>query len=260
MFKYVYILVAPLLLLACQSKKKNDYSEFHQHLKEGNDILNNRKAFEAAKMKQKKDSTFLVYNLVDIQSVDSSIQVDVKYASTDNFMKQKLYQHIDAIYLQKDVAERLAKCQQFLKKIHPNYSLLVYDGVRPVSVQQRMWDALDSIPEGARGKFVSNPKNHSVHNYGAAIDLTIVDESGIPLDMGAGYDDIRKIAYPSLETQFLASGELTVEQVDNRKLLRKVMQSQQFRNIPSEWWHFNAYSRDEVKKRYKVVLEEPALN
>jgi len=248
-----------LLIAACQSEKKNDYKEFHKNLKEANQYLQRQKIFEDQEKKRQRDSSFLVFNIVDIHSIDSSIRVDVKYAGTDNFMRQQLYQHIDAIYLQKNVAERIAKCQSYLKKLHPEFSLLIYDGVRPVSVQQRMWDALDSIPEGERGKFVSNPKNHSVHNYGAAVDLTIVDETGKPLDMGAGYDDIRKIAYPSLEAQFLASGELTQNQVDNRKLLRKVMQSQQFRNIPSEWWHFNAYSRDEVKRRYKVVLEEPAF-
>lgn len=203
------------------------------------------------------DSILLTLNIVDIQSIDSTIQVDLKYASTDNFTKEQLYFRIEKLYLQKDVAERIAKCQFYLKTLHPDYSLLLFDGLRPVEVQQRMWDALDTIPVGQRGKFVSNPKNHSVHNYGAAIDLTIVDGNGKQLDMGAGYDDIRKIAYPSLEAQFLASGELQAFQVDNRKLLRKVMQHQGFINIPSEWWHFNAYSRNEVKRRYKVLEKEP---
>lgn len=203
------------------------------------------------------DSVLLSYGLIDIQSVDSTIQVALKYASTDNFMKQQLYFTLNKLYLQKDVAERLGNVQNYLKTLHPDYSLLIYDGVRPIEVQQRMWNALDTIPVSERGKFVSNPKNHSVHNYGAAVDLTIVDENGKPLDMGAGYDDIRKIAYPSLEAQFLASGELKSFQVDNRKLLRKVMRRQRFINIPSEWWHFNAYSRNEVKRRYQVLMEEP---
>ncbi len=208
--------------------------------------------------KQCIDSIFATMNIVSIQSVDSSILVDAKYATTDNFMHQQLYEHIQTVYLQKDVAKRLAKAQRYLKTLHPQWSLLVYDGTRPVDVQQRMWNALDSIPVHERVKFVSNPKNHSVHNYGAAIDLTIVDERKVPIDMGAGYDDIRKIAYPSLEAQFLASGELTQVQVNNRILLRKVMKSQGFINIPSEWWHFNAFRRDEVKQRYQVVLTEPS--
>lgn len=191
--------------------------------------------------------------LIDIQTVNSSIRVDLKYASSDNFMKKRLYFDIDRLYLQKDVALRLSKCQQYLKQLHPEYSLLVYDGVRPLSVQRAMWEALDSIPVTERGKFVSNPANGSIHNYGAAVDLTICDQHGIPLDMGAGYDDIREIAYPNKEAYYLSTGELTVEQVENRKLLRKVMQSQQFRNIPTEWWHFNACSRAEAKMKYKLL-------
>jgi D-alanyl-D-alanine dipeptidase len=159
-------------------------------------------------------------------------------------------------YLQKDVAERLARCQVYLKSIDPDLHLLVYDAVRPVSVQQKMWDALDTIPVSDRTKFVSNPDNGSIHNYGAAVDLTICDANGTALDMGAGYDDIREIAYPRLEEQFLASGELTIEQVENRKLLRKVMASQKFTNIETEWWHFNACSRVLAKEKYSVMREE----
>jgi D-alanyl-D-alanine dipeptidase len=192
-------------------------------------------------------------HLVDIQELDPTIRIDLKYATTDNFMKKQMYFNIERVYLQEDVAQRLVKCHSFLKKIRPNYSLLVYDGVRPLSVQQAMWDALDSIPPLRRGKFVSNPANGSVHNYAAAIDVTICDQYGKPLDMGAGYDDIREIAYPSLETKFLVEGKLTKKQVANRQLLRKVMESQQFKNIPSEWWHFNAFSRKIVKSKYKII-------
>jgi D-alanyl-D-alanine dipeptidase len=203
------------------------------------------------------DSLKLVKGLVDIKEIDPSIRVDLKYATSDNFMHKVLYSNLKRALLQKDVALRLAKVQEKLKSIHPNYSLLVYDAARPVSVQQKMWNALDTIPVKERSKFVSNPANRSIHNFGAAIDLTIVDGNGKPLDMGAGYDDIRKIAYPSLESKFLASGELTQKQIDNRKLLRSVMSSEGFRNIPTEWWHFNACSRDEAKRIYKVLMEEP---
>lgn len=192
-------------------------------------------------------------HLVDIQSVNPSIQIDLKYATTDNFMKKQLYFNIKKVYLQPDVAARLSNCQKYLKKLYPDYSLLVYDGVRPLSVQKAMWEALDSIPPIQRSKFVSNPANGSVHNYGAAVDLTICDSNGKPLDMGAGYDDIREIAYPSKEQYFLNKGLLTVTHINNRKILRKVMSYQQFQNIPSEWWHFNACSRKEAKKKYKIV-------
>ncbi len=191
--------------------------------------------------------------LINVQLLDSTIKVELRYATINNFMKKIMYDSITELYLQKDVALKLSKAQTYLKKLYPTYSLLVYDGVRPLSVQQKMWDALDSIPVAERGKFLSNPKNGSVHNYGAAVDLTICDENGVPLDMGAAYDEIGKIAYPSLEQEFLQKGLLTKQHIENRKLLRKVMSHAGFYNIPSEWWHFNSCSREEAKKRYELV-------
>ena len=191
--------------------------------------------------------------LVDIQTLDSSIRVDLKYATNDNFMKKRLYFDIDKAYLQKVIAQRFVKCNTYLKKLHPNYRLLVYDAARPRSIQQAMWDALDTIPVKERTKFVSNPANGSVHNYAAAVDLTICDKYGDVLDMGASYDDIRLIAYPSKEVYYLKKGLLTKKQVENRKLLRKVMTSQGFINIPTEWWHFNGVTRKQAKVQFAIL-------
>jgi D-alanyl-D-alanine dipeptidase len=80
--------------------------------------------------------------LVDIQTLDSSIRVDLKYATSDNFMKKRLYFDIDKAYLQKVIAQRFVKCNTYLKKLHPNYRLLVYDAARPRSIQQSMWENL----------------------------------------------------------------------------------------------------------------------
>ena len=193
-------------------------------------------------------------NLIAINNKD--IYIDLKYATKDNFMGEVLYSSIKTVYLQKDVVERLYKCQSYLSNIDSNLHLLVYDGLRPLSVQQKMWKALDTLPINQRVKFVSNPKNGSVHNYGAAIDLTICDNNRNVLDMGAGYDDVREIAYPKYEEKFLSTGDLSQQQVNNRKLLRKIMRKEGFRNIPTEWWHFNACSRKVAKEKYKIILEE----
>jgi D-alanyl-D-alanine dipeptidase len=195
--------------------------------------------------------------LVDVQTLNQAIFVELKYATPDNFMGIILYKRLKKAYLQKDVAERLSKVQDYLSKLNPGFHLLIYDALRPVSVQQKMWDALDSLPPIERGKFVSNPKNRSMHNMGAAVDLTIINEQLIPLDMGAAYDEIGQIAYPSMEKQFVAEGKLTEIQIENRDLLRKVMKSQGFRQLQTEWWHFNACSRAEGLVKYKVLMEEP---
>lgn len=199
----------------------------------------------------------LLSDYTDVQRLAPDIQVELKYATAANFLNQRLYFSLDRAYLQKDVAERLAKVQKALSQTHPGYHLLIYDALRPVSVQQKMWDALDSLPPVERAKFVSNPKNLSLHNMGAAIDLTLTDSNGKPLDMGAGFDDIRKIAYPCLEDSFLKTGELTAAQIQNRLLLRNAMRAQGFRQLPTEWWHFNACSRSEAKLKYKVLYKEP---
>lgn len=230
-------------------KLKNDTSE-NKRIVLKSDSLSSKK-MDSSKSVQTDQKLSRTWNtLVDIRSVNSNIYVDLKYASSDNFMKMVLYDTIRRAYLQKDVAARLGKCQEYLSTLNKDYHLLVYDGVRPVSVQWKMWRALDSIPVKQRVNFVSNPANGSIHNYGAAVDLTICDGKGKPLDMGAAYDDVRKIAYPKYESQFLNTGELTEEQVANRKMLRKVMTSQNFRNIQTEWWHFNACSRNEAKAKY----------
>ena len=208
---------------------------------------------------EKLKDTALVsqFNLVDVESLNKDIFVELKYATADNFMGIVLYERLKKAYLQKDVAERLSKVQAYLSQLKPSFHLMIYDAIRPVSVQQKMWDALDSLPPVERGKFVSNPKNRSLHNLGAAVDLTILNQKGVPLDMGAGYDDIRQIAYPSMEKQFRAEGKLTDIQFENRELLRKVMKFQGFRQLQTEWWHFNACSRAEGLLKYKVLMEEP---
>lgn len=193
------------------------------------------------------------YGLVDIQSLDSTILVDVKYASEDNFLGINLYGNLSRIYLQPDVAARLVKAQKKLKSIDSTKTLLVYDGVRPRSVQWKMWNSLDTLPPRKRGMFVSNPRNGSLHNFGAAIDLTIADENGNPLDMGAPYDHIGKIAYPSMEKIYLDSGLLTTEHIQNRQLLRNSMRAGGFWVIQSEWWHFNSCKRDSAWVKYKIV-------
>lgn len=187
---------------------------------------------------------------------DERIIIDLRYATENNFMKKQLYDTLDHVYLQENVVDRISACQDFLDSIQPGYHLKIYDGVRPLQVQREMWNALDSVPIWKRGKFVSNPIFGSVHNYGCAVDVTICDEFDEELDMGAGYDDFSDIAFPSKEKEFLESGILSVEAYKNRVLLRSVMRSQLFSNIPSEWWHFNAFSRPTSEKKFELLLSE----
>lgn len=259
--KMLSFLFSLFFLFSCDvpikpGKSGNDNSHLRQ---EDQHVLDSLKTLQLAKeksLKQEQDSLMLQNNLVDVQTLNPLIYVDLKYASIDNFMKIKLYERLNRAYLQKDVADRLVKAQIELTAIDTSLHLLIYDAVRPISTQWKMWRALDTMPSHERGKYVSNPVNKSLHNFGAAIDLTICDSNGKPLDMGAEFDDFRTIAYPSMEAHFLANGELSKEQVENRKLLRKVMRSQGFRNLQTEWWHFNACSRADALMKYKVLEKE----
>jgi D-alanyl-D-alanine dipeptidase len=191
--------------------------------------------------------------MVDITKVIPGIQVELKYSTEDNFFKQDVYGDLIRCYLHPQAAQMLAKAQESLQKDYPNLSLLVYDGVRPLSVQQILWDSLDK-PDSIKPLYVSDPKIGGLHNYGVAVDLTIVDlKTGKPLDMGTPFDFFGYPAYPDRELQMLAEKKITKAQVANREILRKVMKGAGFSGIGSEWWHFNFYPRKTAEKKYKIV-------
>lgn len=248
------LLLGVLLLGGCAESAETNLEKKEEKVLKKDDLVSLKEPKELG-----GETSFLIHKgdtLVSVDQFNTNIWWELKYATSDNFMHRILYDTLEKPYVQIDVARRLAKSQEYLTGRNSNYHLLVYDALRPLSVQWEMWNALDTIPAFERGKFVSNPRNGSVHNYGAAIDVTICNQKRKPMDMGAGYDDIRKVAYPSLESEFLATGEITQEQIDNRKLLRRTLKSQGFSNIPSEWWHFNAFPRPVVKSRYQLILEE----
>ena len=188
--------------------------------------------------------------LVAIHRLDSSIRVELKYATVDNFMHANVYGDLRDCYLQREVAEMLVKAQIQLKKQYPGYSLKVFDGARPRRVQEIMWGLVKGTD---RQKYVANPAPGSMHNFGSAVDLTITDEHGVDLDMGTPYDYLGDLAQPRYEDRFLSEGKLTEVQVGHRILLRNSMASAGFTLIPNEWWHFDAFSRQIVKQRYKII-------
>jgi zinc D-Ala-D-Ala dipeptidase len=192
--------------------------------------------------------------LVNIQSLDSTIMVELKYSTTDNFVRTDVYGDLIRAYMQQKPAEMLVKANQFLKTKYPNYRLLVYDAARPLTVQHTFWNLLDSIPTQKRKDFVADPAEGSIHNFGSAVDLTVYDLStNSPLDMGTKYDYFGDLAYPRLENKLLKEGKLTKEQIANRIVLREAMQQAGYGRIESEWWHFNAMSRLKAKSIYKIV-------
>jgi D-alanyl-D-alanine dipeptidase len=199
------------------------------------------------------EKTMAQQGLVEVQQSIPGILVELKYATTDNFMHKNVYGCLQKAYLQKEVVARLKKAQDYLSASHPGYHLLIYDATRPLSKQWDLWNALPQYSPKVRSNYVANPAEHSIHNYGSAVDLTVADEQGRPLDMGTPFDFFGEMAYPSREKALLASGKLTKESYSNRLILRKAMIHGGFMPIEYEWWHFNAFSRAEAKRRFAVL-------
>jgi D-alanyl-D-alanine dipeptidase len=181
--------------------------------------------------------------------------VELKYATTDNFMRKNVYGDLTRAYLQPEMAKRLAKAATLLKQYKPGYQLLVYDAARPNSVQYNLWNALDDLKIPARSKtqYVADPKIGSNHNFGCAVDLTVVDEKGKPLDMGTSFDFFGPLAYPRSEQEMLKKGRLTQKQIENRQILRKVMTQAGFKANTTEWWHFDGMSKSQARARYGMI-------
>ena len=192
-------------------------------------------------------------DVVNIQELDPTILVDLRYSSKNNFLKKDMYGDLEECFLRRKPAEMLCQANEHLKASHPELRLLVFDGLRTRSVQKKLWDALDTIPVSLRSQFVADPKKGSIHNYGAAVDLTLALENGSELDMGTEYDHFGELAFPALEDSLLALGKLTDKQIKNRTILRQVMTKAGFSTIDSEWWHFDAFSRNETKNKYTIV-------
>jgi len=188
---------------------------------------------------------------VDISQIDSSIIVDLLYASENNFLQKDLYDGFSKCYLPKPVAEKVKMAQSLLKSQDSSYSLIIYDGTRPHSIQQRMWDELD-MPLAKKKKFLARPNIISMHNFGAAVDVSLCID-GEPLDMGTEVDYAGELAYPNLEDYFLENGLLYQEQVDNRKILRNAMLEAGFIYNLYEWWHFSSCKRHIALQKYPLI-------
>ena len=195
------------------------------------------------------------FGLVDIAEVDSTIGVFMVYATPDNFLGHVLYPDIHHAFAIPAMAEKLAKAQQRLKSIRPDLSLLIYDAARPLSVQREMWESVKGTPNVS---FVANPaKGRGMHNYGAAVDITLMDSAGEPLPMGSKHDYFGPEARIDHEDSLLANGLITGQELDNRKLLRRVMTESGFITCISEWWHFNHIPSIRAKQELKIIdIEE----
>lgn len=162
--------------------------------------------------------------LVDIRTINRNISLDIRYATANNFLKQKMYP-IAKCALRNSVAQKLALVQTDLEKI--GLGLKVYDCYRPFSVTKQMWEVMPDP------NYVANPARGSRHNRGAAVDLTLVDRTGKELEMPTPYDDFTTKAHRNYQGG-------SAESRKNRQLLEDAMKKQGFIGITTEWWHFDS--------------------
>jgi serine beta-lactamase-like protein LACTB len=165
-------------------------------------------------------------DLVELTKLDPTIRLEVRYATTNNFLGTKFYAQARA-FMQRPAAEAVARANQKLKEY--GYGLLIHDAYRPWYVTKVFWDA---TPED-KHIFVADPAKGSRHNRGCAVDLTLYDlKTKKPIEMVSTYDETTARAYPDYP------GGTSLQRW-HRKLLRDVMESEGFTVYEAEWWHFD---------------------
>ena len=161
------------------------------------------------------------------------LQIQLVYATSANFTHQVLYKN-PAAYLRLEAAQALQKVQDTLQSIR--LDIKIWDAYRPYSVTEKMWAI---VPDD---RYAANPANGSGHNRGIAVDLTLTDKAGKELLMPTGFDNFSDSAHHNFMN-------LPAEVLQNRKLLKLVMEQYGFIALPTEWWHYSLPN----PKRYDLL-------
>lgn len=250
--KKTFLKLSLVLLFACESKLNEQTADVEDVGLEDLVTIGDEQ-FQIIDSISELEQGLIEAGLIDVAKAIPEVYVDLKYSTTDNFFGKDVYGDLTRCYLQPVVVEMLQKALGQLKEEHPELTFLIYDGVRPLSVQQILWDELDK-PDSIKPLYVADPKVGGLHNFGVAVDLTLAAaDTGEPLDMGTPFDYFGYPAYPDREAQMLREGKITRQHITNREILRKAMQAGGFTGIGSEWWHFNAFSRKEAGEKFGLV-------
>jgi len=179
------------------------------------------------------------------------IGVDLRYATPDNFVGRAVYGGLDCSYLRREAADALEKAAAWLAAHRPGYSLLVLDALRPQRVQELLWNELAGTP---LTMYLANPERGSIHSFGMAVDVTVLDAAGREVDMGTGFDEMARASHPEFEVELMAQGQLTAQHLAERGWLRAAMRQAGFHSISTEWWHFDFGDRVAVRRDLPRVM------
>jgi D-alanyl-D-alanine dipeptidase len=169
--------------------------------------------------------------MTDLGAMIPGIVLDLRYATTNNFMKQKMYPgNVRHTYLRLPAAKALLQVQKDLNRM--GFGLKIYDAYRPYSVTEQFWELVHD------DRYVADPSKGSGHNRGIAADLTIIDlKTGKELEMPTGFDNFTDSAHHD----FMNLPSVVLQ---NRKLLRETMEKYGFVAFPTEWWHYSLPNPD----------------
>ncbi len=196
------------------------------------------------------EKKFMAAGLINIHDLDKTIKVDLVNSDPNkNYFRENYYKGLSNAYLREEVARKLSQAQKHLKAQFPNCSILIMDAARPRSVSKLMYDKM----KGTKfEKFVANPEKGSMHNYGIAVDVTIVDGNDKEIDMGFTpfYKGDLSIYWSYAKLKMF---NLNERQKQNRNLLSGIMKKAGFIPLSHEWWHFDGMPKDEARKKYTII-------
>ena len=176
---------------------------------------------------------------------------DLRYAGSNNFAGRVLYAGLDCAWLRAEAAAGLEAAATWLQAQRPGWRLLVLDALRPQRVQEAIWRDVEGT---AMALYFAHPGRGSVHSYGMAVDVTLVDAQGRESDMGSGFDEMTPASHPALHAEHLASGVLTPAHLAERLCLQQAMAHGGFSGIDTEWWHYDHGDRERVRRELPRVL------
>lgn len=219
--KNVLFILILIFAISCKKEVKETI-ETKPETKKTTETIEQEQVIETTETKKTLETPSKDTSFINIQSISSDFVLDLKYATSDNFLKQKVYDCPEC-FLRINTAKALVKANQDFIKL--GYRIKLYDCYRPLNVQKKMWQILPGT------HYVANPKKGSKHNRGAAVDLTLVDSLGNELDMGTKFDFFGKEAH---HTYLNHSKEVLA----NRKILKETLAKHNFKSIYNEWWHY----------------------
>lgn len=242
---YILVIILPFLtfLYDCNSQTSKSFEKIERQ--------KNLELQLIPKPESKAEICLREMGLIKVTDSLPEIIVDLKYTSTDNFIGIDFYGNMINAYVQYECFLKLRNAYNILQKQKPGFTFIIYDAVRSTEAQQLMWDSLDVPPE-IKFWYVANPQKGSIHNYGMALDISIVDDLGNVLDMGTKFDFFGELAYPNKTDYFHNTGELSNEQYNNRQLLFNIMSEASLYVSKTEWWHFSAASLNYSKEKYEI--------